>query len=228
MLTVVCWLWQGWRPVYTPEHVINLRNMLARHLRMPHRFVCVTDQPAIPGVECVPLWGCPIGLADMPSVPNCYRRLKLFADESFGPAVLSIDLDCVILNDITPLVERALPHDFMIMKGYANPYNGSLWFVRPGANSHVWTDLGPATIAAAREQRMADGRRFYGSDQSVMAYMLPDAPMWTQADGLYQNVRQRKLNVVDPRIVFFAGRRKPWDSDWSHEYQIHSRPMVGN
>lgn len=208
-LTVVCWLWQGWRPIYTAEHVQALQRMVARHLHMPHRFVCITDRE-VPGVECMPNWENPRGVGGNSTLPNCYRRLKLF---DMPGDWLSIDLDCVILDNITPLVERALQHDFMICEGKAAPYNGSMWFVRGGVNPHVWRDLTPDLVLEAKAQRFGKlKRRPIGSDQVVMSYLLPNAPTWGAADGVYQYVSTRTCDMIGRKIVFFAGSAKPWDS----------------
>lgn len=220
MLTVVSWLWKGWRPVYTPDHVIALRNMLAKHLQLPHRFVCVTDQ-VVPGVECIAPWPSPLAPREH-NMPDCYRRLRLFDMPELGEQLLSIDLDCVILSDITDLIAKALPHDFHILQGKAAPYNGSMWFVKPGANSHVWTDLSERVAQDALKRRDELGRRPFGSDQTVMAYLIPDAPMWTTADGIYQYVGKRG---PDAKIVFFAGRMKPWNSgEYGHIYKTYLAP----
>lgn len=207
MLTVVSWLWNGWRPIYRPEHVQALQRMVVANLHVPHRFVCVTDTP-VQGVECLPMWGNPPGVGGNSSLPNCYRRLRLF---DMPGDWLSIDLDCVITGDITPLIP-APDVDFKILEGKAAPYNGSLWFVRGGVRPDVWTDLGPGLVAQSKAQRYGPlQRKPIGSDQVVMAYKLPGAPTWGAADGIYQYVSTRECDMIGRKIVFFAGRQKPWD-----------------
>src|SRR5690606_31900955 len=113
MLTVITFKWStpGYRSKYDATHVNTMQRMVARHYPHPHRFVCVTDDPA--GVECEtwPLWD------DLASVPNptwpdrgpsCYRRLKLFARPSLGRWVW-LDLDAVITGDLSPLWTRPEP-----------------------------------------------------------------------------------------------------------------------
>jgi len=117
------------------------------------------------------------------------------------------------IGNITELVESAREHDFKILAGKACTYNGSMWYVKPGKNPQLWTELNKDVAAAALQHRMANKRKPFGSDQTVMAYMLPDAPMWGESDGIYQYVSKRRAAMVDPRIVFFAGSRKPWEVD---------------
>lgn len=59
MITVVTFLWKGWRPVYESKHVNAWARMVKAHLKQPHRCVCITDLPH--GIECetFPLWTFP-------------------------------------------------------------------------------------------------------------------------------------------------------------------------
>jgi hypothetical protein len=223
MITFVSWLWVGWRPVYKPEHVYALRNMLAEHYKKPHRFVCVTDQK-LEGVETIPPWYSPIP-PNTCKAPDCYQRLKLFADfETFGNEAVSIDLDCVILDDITELIDSARSEPFKILGGTVCPYNGSIWYVRPGVNPQVWTDLTPADTIVAKNHRMPDGRRPYGSDQTYMAFKMQNAPTWGRADGIYQYVWGNRRKMDRPKIVFFAGRMKPWAApEFRDDYERFKR-----
>ncbi len=206
LLTVATWLWQGWRPIYLPDHVRAVQHMVARHLRVPHRFVCVTDTP-IEDVECLPLWGNPPGLGGNSTLPNCYRRLRLF---DMPGDWLSIDLDCVITSDITSLIPGP-EVDFKILEGKAAPYNGSLWFVRGGVRPDVWRNLTPDLVLEAKAQRYGPlQRKPIGSDQVVMSYLLPNAATWGAEDGIYQYVSTRECDMIGRKIVFFAGRQKPW------------------
>lgn len=214
-LTVVCWLWRGWRPVYKPQHVVALRNMVKEHLAIPHRFVCVTNED-VPGVECWPMWSAPV-TAKGRSLPNCFHRLKLFAMP--GP-YLSIDLDCVILRDFTHLVEIAQQHEFMAVAGTVCRINGSMWYTRDDEHKSIWTTLNASIVTEAKQKRTDTGRRPIGSDQVVMSYYFPNCPLWTREQhGVYQYVWGNRRKMRDPSIVFFAGRRKPWDAvEFKTEY----------
>ena len=213
-LTVVCWLWAGWRAIYGAVHVNALARMLREHLHMPHRLVCVTDRPD--GIECetFPLWDDP-HVATAPNKPNCYRRLKLFAREArdwFGPRVLSMDLDTLIVGDITPLISA---HDFRICAGRSSPYNGSMWLLTAGTRTAVWDTFhpvrSPALIATLRQP---GGTRYYGSDQAWISHVLPGEATWTEADGVHRfNARSlfEHRGVPDgARILFFPTDAKPW------------------
>lgn len=77
---------------YTPEYVHKLRDMVARHLHAPHHFVCLTNEKV--GVETIPL---------VTKWPGWWAKLELFRPRLFNGPVLYMDLDTVIVGDITDI-----------------------------------------------------------------------------------------------------------------------------
>lgn len=221
LLGVVCWRWEppiGYRSHFGPETVNILRAMIDRHYPHPHRFFCVTDNPAgiDPGVTVIKAWN---DFADVPSPhksgnPACYRRLRAFAPDIgqvFGERFVSLDLDCVVTGDLTPLWHR--PEDFVIW-GDTNPktcYNGSMFLLRAGSRPQVWETFDPAN-----SPRLAHAAGQFGSDQAWISHCLgPHEAKWTRTDGVYsfRNEIERGSHRLpgDARIVFFHGRHDPWD-----------------
>lgn len=222
MLTIVTWKWPprpGYRSTFGPQTVNVLRRMVARHYPHPHRFVCVTDdaEGLDADITVLPAWN---DFADVPSPhgghnPSCYRRLRLFhpdAAQWFGDRFVSLDLDTVIVGDVTPLWHR--DEDFVAW-GDTNPqpgshYNGSMILLRAGSRPQVWTDFDPATSPA-----LAKAARCFGSDQGWISFRLgPGEARWTRADGVYsfRNEIMRDLRRLpkNARIVFFHGPHDPW------------------
>lgn len=226
-LTVVTWLWKSksWRAgQYSARHVNACQRMVAANLNIDHRFVCVTDDAA--GIECetIPLWDFPV-VPTRPDRPNCYRRLYAFSDHAsalFGPRFVSVDIDCLIMpgtdgHGITPLLDR--PEDFLIVNGWRDnqgccPYNGSMWMMDAGARAKVWTEFDPArSPEIARQNKMPNGKPYYGSDQAWIGHSIPGEKVWCRDDGIYSYVRdmgQRDEIPKECRIMFFPGSRKPW------------------
>ena len=218
MITVVCWKWQpapGYRSTFGPETVNVLRRMVARHYPHPHRFLCVTDEAAglDAQVEVIPAWN---DFARVPSPfggrnPSCYRRLRAFHPDIaavFGDRFVSLDLDTVILGDVTPLWDR--PEDFVIW-GDTNPrtaYNGSMFLMGAGRRPQVWAQFDPA-VSPDRACRAGH----FGSDQGWISYCLgPREAKWTKRDGVYSyrnEIRGREV-PANARIVFFHGQYDPW------------------
>ena len=223
MVTFVTWLWRGWRPIYTATHVNRLHAMLAKHMTGPWRLICITDDER--GIDCetFPLWTIPRAKIparlDLPTdrvVPDCYTRLRMFdpnVGRHFGECFVSIDLDCVILKDLAPLFENG--YDFIAAKGYRSHLCGSMWQLRPGSHADVWQSYDPVESPKRIASSTYGCFKLSGSDQAWMSLQMPDAPLWTEADGVYQFMELRPQRIVpaNARIVFFAGSIKPWDRD---------------
>lgn len=213
MLTVVCWKWVGWKAIYQPQHVHALQRMVKKYLQIPHRFVCVTDDPKGLNCETVRLWSDPKVNTEA-GWPNCYRRLKMFSNYAktlLGEKILSIDLDCVILKDITDLITD---DDLKILSGGAAPYNGSLILHKPGTRTCLWDEF-DSVFTPPEIQRHAKktGVKYYGSDQAWIAYRCPNEPTWTREDGIWHYTAFKGEPIPEnARIVFFSGREKLWSS----------------
>lgn len=215
MITVITWLWKttGWRTGYGAQHVNALEKMVKENLKIPHVFKCFTDMPEGINCETIPLWDNP-PTNTHPAKPNCYRRLRAFSEEMrpvLGDRFLSLDLDCVITGDITSIVSRK--EDFIILEGSVSPYNGSMWMMNTGCRKKVFDDFHPVhSPHIAGQQKNAQGRNFYGSDQAWISYKIPGEKTWGKEDGVYQYVYdiKDKRFPSNTKIVFFAGGVKPW------------------
>lgn len=222
MLTIVLQKWRGkdltrHRVTYTAEHVNRVISMVGRNLSLPHRFVCLTDDPA--GVECETK---PIPAPDLLKYGACWHRLWLFSPEAkqLGDLVVSIDLDTVITDRIDPVLSDLPP--FKIWGGcYPNiAYCGSLWALQTGAFPWVWNQFRERLHRLCRSFLRRDRRYAHpdcleaghtiGSDQAWMALMLPNMPTWTAADGVLSYRRDAKGELpVGARIVNFHGPEDP-------------------
>lgn len=226
MITVVCWRWRspvGYRSTFGPETVYALKEMVRRHLHVPHRFVCVTDRPEeLRGVETIQLWE---DCAAIPSPfgrhnPSCYRRLKLFAPDAgkvFGDRVVSMDLDTVIVRDITPLFDTDVDFKIWGCSDYPKQwFNGSLFMLKTGSHPEVWTSFDEET-----SPEIAKRAGCFGSDQAWMRYVLGSKmPVWNEADGVF-SFRKHLAPHGDylpenARIIFFHGKIDPWHARAAH------------
>lgn len=198
MLSVITfkYLKPGYRTTYTSEHVNTLRRMVARCYNRPHRFFCVTDDPEGLGtdIECVPMWEDHFHMLNPThptNRPNCFPRLKLFSREMesiFGKRFVSLDLDMVMVDDVSPLWDRE--EDFIIYDARGDDhYNGSMFIQTAGTREEVWAKFDPAVSPELTTQA---GMR--GSDQAWIRYCLsPNAAVWDYNDGVYAY-----LNLVPP------------------------------
>lgn len=211
-LTIVCWLWKGWNPIYGADDVHRLQRKLQKHMSVPFRFVCITDTPE--GLECetFPLWSFPdidqekrrevlrefrvrksesrrikIDKMSETPLPDCFKRLRLFDPEinrHFGDYVVSIDLDCEVFGDLWPLFEGG--ETFRIARGGGRAkYCGSMWMLKTGEHEDVWQDFEPDKIADILQKTEHDNTPIVGSDQAWLSLKFDDAPVWADEEGVY-------------------------------------------
>lgn len=126
-LTVACMLRSG--GVYGPEWVLRLRDGVARHLPLPHRFICMTDV-SVDGVECRPL---------VRNDPKWWGKMELYRE--FERAMY-FDLDTVIVRDLSPFAgysrRRAVLRDFYAARTQADMIGTGMVLWNDFGMRHVW------------------------------------------------------------------------------------------
>lgn len=129
-----------WGTKYGPEYVNRLYAMVRRHLRGDFRFVCLTDRSEgiLPEVQCLPIP--PLDLP--PGIPERgWTKLTTFEADLHGlqGTALFLDLDVVIVDDITPFFEQ--PGEFLIIHDWKRPWritgNSSVYRFRLGAHADM-------------------------------------------------------------------------------------------
>lgn len=221
-LVFVTWLWKGWRDIYNERHVLALHRMLDE-FAPEHRFYVVSDvELQLPkDVFVYPLWR-----RFFPPNPHCkadcFIRLKLF-DPGFGPRfgrrIVSIDLDTLIQDNMSPLFETS--PNYRAVAGVSSYYNGGLWEMRSGTNRHVWDKLFEVPSHKIIERIERAKRKFYrpvsGSDQAWMSMQIEDGELWTSENGVRhyskEKYLERRKNLDTASVVCFAGGIKPWHSE---------------
>jgi hypothetical protein len=106
-LTVACVLrrgglyWGSREGAYFAKYVRILRDSVAQHLSLPHRFVCLTDV-AVPcaRIDLHEFW------------PGGWAKLELFKRGLFDGPVLYFDLATVVLGELDELARVALDGEF--------------------------------------------------------------------------------------------------------------------
>jgi hypothetical protein len=220
MITVCAMLWNDelakCRAVYTygRKHVAALKSMVARHLSLPHEFVCVTNVPgAVDGIcRAVPL--------DMTTfVPGTrYAKLMLFRrdiGERLGERVLYLDLDTVIVDSIDPIVDRPEPLVLWRNPNHVYPrrarYNTSIMLITAGCRPELYESFDP--------NRHPDEMRKFttGTDQAWISHNVgADEAYWDASHGIRGAGRPGDIvrgvgETLPPgtRIVFTPGPREP-------------------
>ncbi len=115
MIDIVCF---KWGPKFGPEYVNNLYNAIQRHVTVPHRFICYTDDPT--GVECetreflvdLPVWWYIIGLTN--------------PEHEHNDQLVYMDLDTIITGNIDHIIGLDKPFatisDFGWLSGLQTAY----------------------------------------------------------------------------------------------------------
>jgi len=234
MLHIVLWKWTDWknpvRATYSAVHVNAMVKALQANVKVPHRIVCVTDDPTGLACETHPLWsdGADLANATKRNLPSCYRRLKLYDPSTQfqmkirdGHRIMGIDLDAIIMRDITPMIESTEKFRFMgwACAGAHHPkvFNGSLQMFTAGDLDFIWSKFDPATSPAQTFKK-----KWLGSDQSWLSMNLvglAGCDGFTYPTVASYSVDYRKLREISKRtcIMFFNGRRKPWQVETIRE-----------
>lgn len=220
MMHIVLWLWDGWRPVYSVEHVNAMVRMLQAYCLGSNapRIICLTDKPDRYECESYMLPREP--RFNPYSKPNCYRRLQIF-DPSFqaslsispGDYVVSIDLDTVITSDLWPLLLYKMESTFVATAGLHSKYNGAFWRFTAGYHADIWTEFDFNRSPEWLRKQRARGVASIGSDQAWLSHKILNAPTWNTTHGICFYTRHCKQIKYDEAVLWnFAGNIKPWSA----------------
>jgi hypothetical protein len=189
---------------YTPEYVTRLRDGVAAHLTIPHRFVCMTDEP-IEGVECIPL---ELGLPGWWSKPEIFR-----ADLPFN-RVLYLDLSCVVsglLDDMAMQDGICITSDWY----YGGPSQSVLLY-NVGDFANLWEAFSqdPAKWMTEGDKMIAPN---FGDQILVRELPVPEMKYWQ--DVLPGHLVSYKVHCQTgipehARLIKFHGQPKPADVNW--------------
>lgn len=118
-VNVIC---MKWGQKYGPEYANILYHMVERHLTLPHRFVCFTDDATglDAGIEVRPLPPCNLP-SDRPSTQG-WRKISLYSPtlaDLEGPT-LFLDLDVVITGSLDPFFSYE-PGRFCVIHNWTHP-----------------------------------------------------------------------------------------------------------
>ena len=113
---------------YSADYVMKLKRAVERHLTVPHKFVCLTDDPD--SVDCNTL---PIPL----NLPGWWGKLALFSD-LISERILFFDLDTILVGNIDEFAsyqgDLAIIRPFYRDSGFAS----GVLNIGPGVHPHIW------------------------------------------------------------------------------------------
>jgi hypothetical protein len=158
---------------YGVEYVERLSAMVRRHLPVSHEVVCLTDRPRLlpKGVRGI----------EVPStrpLPGWWAKVGLFAPGRLAGRVLYLDLDVVVVSDLTPVVSAPGPMTLIPDAGTFKPrqglqvvkrFNSSVMAFDAEAMGPLWQSFSPSVPS-----------RLWG-DQDWIGEQMPDAAMFPLA-----------------------------------------------
>lgn len=194
---------------YAADYVYKLRDMVARHLKTSHRFVCLTDNPKeLPGIECVQV---------EKGLQGWWAKMQLFSTQwRQDEKVVYFDLDMVICNDIAKLVE--LEVDFAVCGSFTRAAGNKNWPCIYGSCCMVLgaqLDVYIWEIFCRNKVALMAAAGNYG-DQMALQHIRPDATILQDVlpKGFflgYRNLTHYKPDECS--VVVFAGANKPHNCD---------------
>ncbi len=185
-LTVVC---VRWGDKYSADYVTRLRSMVARHLTLPHRFVCITANP-IDGIDCVP---------EQCNFPAWWQKIGLFRPGFLEGPALYLDLDMIVVASIDwvgefleadlaaienwgsrrregPLYEDELSSALMIWRPGPKSAQIFEWFsmkdakrLEPHGDQTFITEMARAWVTRIPQERIASYKRHIRGSSGVLA-----------------------------------------------------------
>lgn len=136
MLTVAC-VWVKANVPYSADYVVKLRAMVKRHLTVPHRFICLTDQPRKLPEDMIKM-----GVTIVPGLPGWWAKVFLFSPELAhyvgGSRWLYLDLDSIVVDSLNPIVDYPAPFALVPHAGTFNGRNGLAVVKRFNSSVMVW------------------------------------------------------------------------------------------
>ena len=207
MLTIACIYKTG--PGYEDgTYVLKLREQITQHCREPFRFVCLSNVD-IPDVECIPL------IAE--DRPGYWNKLEVFRPGLFEERVVCLDIDLMIINDVTDIL--TYPHKFTAGNCFKpkNKANLASWFrAFDGRDNYGY--LFDGYRSGTPEQFSQEWSRW--GDQGYLQDNLRRE--WTGIEELFPGrvasykwgVRRQGFVPKGVSFVAFHGKPRPADINW--------------
>ncbi len=195
-IAVLCVLKSGGD--YDVTYVEKLRNMVARNVTIPYRFVCLTDMP----VSCCQT----ISLKD--NLPGWWSKIELFRPGLVSAdRIIYFDLDTIIVGNID---EFLLEDGGFVALGNLHPFRKRNPF---GSGMMAWDNNKKYSFLYSKYNVIL--HKGFRGDQDYIKVMLDgDGKEITYWQKKHKGVYSYKYNCLnglpqDAKIVCFHGRPRP-------------------
>lgn len=218
MTEVVNVLCMKWGTKYPADYVNRLYSMVARNIRRPFRFVCLTDDNSdlSENIEFFPLPELSVNL-DGPE--RGWNKLSVFSQELYDlkGKVLCLDLDLIITGDLDDLFDY--PGAVMIIKDWVKrdgTGNSSVYRFEVGAHPEVLSEFEASfekIKAVYRNEQeylsailMQKNALVYWPDNWCRSFKRHCLRPWS-----FFIARETKI-PADARVIVFHGKPDPHDA----------------
>ena len=206
MLTVACVYKPG--KGFTADYVYRLRDAVADNCTAEYRFVCLTNEK-LPAIETIPL---------LKNRDGYWNKLEYFRAGLFEEQVVCLDLDTMIINDVTDIL--TYPHKFTTGKGFKakNATNLQSWFMAFDGRedySYLFEEFRPSMMEQYEQDWTRWGDQGYTQDHLRCHWDSLDDLFF---DGRYASYKMqiRRPGKVPEGVSFvcFHGRPRPHEVEW--------------
>jgi hypothetical protein len=189
---------------YTSEYVRILRDGVARHLSIPHRFACISDVP----VDCER-----IELTE--SWPGWWCKIAIFRPGVITGPTLFLDLDTIIVNSLDQVI--TIPVDFAMLsildKGLKLGNSGVMWFRRPFHHIYERFAANPDHWMQYHEE---NAKNRYMGDQAFISDDFEEIPKLHHfLPGFFRSYKYDRCTQSIPdgcSVVCFGGHPRPHEA----------------
>lgn len=199
---------------YKAEYANKMFSMLKRHLAIPFNFYCITD--------CASNLNPEINVITPPEVlQGWWNKLYVFSDLMPDGSMLYLDLDQVILDDITEIVETCQQYPFACYADHIEWQGVKLGTAWMQFRAKSMTDIFEY-FWQNRRQVMYEFQS--GGDQIFLGKHLKDVFYWNEhfpdAVVSYKFDLKKGNPKIGNKLVNFHGRPKPSQvtDDWVKEH----------
>ena len=191
---------------YLPKHARRLHEMVAKHLKQPFRFVCLTNIASVhlPFFDTQPIghdW------------PGWWSKISLFQPGRFEGRVLYLDLDVTVVGSLDDLAD--FPESFIAIQDYAHPIriNSSVMVWDAGVADHVYLKFLEAVETFGASSPM---EKMHGDQNWIHAHIHAARFPKRWCPSYKAHVLPAGEVPEDARVVVFHGLPKPWDLPVDH------------
>lgn len=200
-----------WGEKYSTDYVRILRDAVARHLGCQHTFECVTSDP-IAGIACVP---------EQCGWPGWWQKIGLFRPGFVTAPAIYLDLDMVLLRDVSWLASFAL-EDFAAIENWGSRRReGPMYHDELSSACMAWNGRG-ATNRIFENFSEADIERLHPhGDQTFITEQMRDVVTLMPQQRICSFKRHCRNGgpPAEASIVAFHGKPSPHEAGgWVQEY----------